>query len=61
MLFVTSCSNTKFLPEGEYLYIGGKVKVENKEISKKEQKALQAELAKLIRPKPNKKITLNYF
>ena len=56
MLFVTSCSNTKFLPEGEYLYIGGKVKVENKEISKKERKALQAELAKLIRPKPNKKI-----
>ena len=55
ILFVTSCSNTRFLPEGEYLYIGGKVKIENKEISKKERKALQSQLAKLIRPKPNKK------
>ncbi len=44
------------MPEGEYLYIGGKVKVENKEISKKERKALQAQLQALIRPKPNKKI-----
>ena len=38
--FVMSCSNTKFLKEGEILYTGGEVKVENDSISKKEKKAL---------------------
>ena len=52
----TSCSNTKYLPEGELLYVGGKVKVENDSISKKERKNLQGNLQKLIRPIPNKKI-----
>lgn len=55
IIFLASCSNTRFLPEGEYLYVGAKLKVENKDISKKERKALQDKLAKLIRPKPNKK------
>ena len=54
--FATSCSNTKYLPEGELLYVGGKVKVENDSISKKERKNLQGNLQKLIRPIPNKKI-----
>lgn len=55
-LFASSCSNTKYLQEGELLYVGGKVKVENDSVSKKERKKLVAALDKLIRPIPNKKI-----
>lgn len=56
LLFTTSCSNTKYLPEGELLYIGAKVKMEGAEAQKKEHKALKPELAQLIRPKSNSKI-----
>jgi hypothetical protein len=55
VLFATSCSNTKYLPEGELLYVGGKIKVEDSVISKKEVKVLKSKLAEIIRPKPNKK------
>ncbi len=51
-----SCSNTKYLPEGELLYTGAKVKVEGKEIARKERKALRKEFLEMIRPKPNKKL-----
>ena len=54
-VLLTACSNTKFLPEGELLYIGGKVKVEDHTISRKERKALQLKLSGIIRPKPNRK------
>ena len=53
---VSSCSNTKYLSEGELLYLGAKVKVEDSLISKTEKKKLAAELKDLLRPKPNKKI-----
>jgi outer membrane protein assembly factor BamA len=53
LLLITSCSGTKYLEEGDLLYTGGKVKVESKETPKKERKALQSELSKLLRPKPN--------
>jgi len=57
VLFLVSCSNTKFLPEGELLYIGPKVKVEaDKEMKKKERKNIKKEYAGMIRPKPNKKL-----
>ncbi|TRX03167.1 translocation and assembly module lipoprotein TamL [Flavobacterium gawalongense] len=52
-LFATSCSNTKYLPEGDLLYIGAKVKVEGNETSKKEEKALKTALKDILRPKPN--------
>jgi outer membrane protein insertion porin family len=52
----TSCSNTKYLPEGELLYVGGKVIVKNDSISKKERKSLESNLQDLIRPIPNQKI-----
>ncbi len=55
-LFAASCSNTKFLPEGELLYTGATVKVEGKEISKKEKKALKTALKNILRPKPNSSI-----
>jgi hypothetical protein len=52
-LVISSCSNTRFLPEGELLYTGAKIAVEGKETSKKEKKALKNQLKALVRPKPN--------
>ena len=47
LLLVASCSNTRFLPEGELLYTGGTVKVKDSSMSKKQRKALRKELAAL--------------
>ncbi len=55
-VFLVSCSNTKYLADGELLYVGPKVKVEGKDIDRKQRKALQKEFTDMIRPKPNKKI-----
>jgi outer membrane protein assembly factor BamA len=55
-MFTTSCSNTKYLQEGELLYVGAKVKIDSKTTSKKEKKMLKSQLSELVRPKPNKKI-----
>lgn len=52
-LFIGGCSNLKYLPEGEALYVGGSVKVEDTAISKKERKNLEEQLEPLLRPKPN--------
>lgn len=56
LLITWSCSNTKFLPEGELLYVGAKVKVIDSLASKKERKALEKEFKGILRPKPNSKI-----
>ncbi|MDH6250999.1 outer membrane protein insertion porin family [Chryseobacterium sp. H1D6B] len=48
-----SCSNTRFLKEGQMLYTGAEVKIENDTISKKEKKELQAALEENLTPKPN--------
>lgn len=50
---VSSCSNTRFLKEGQMLYTGAEVKIENDSISKKQKKALKAELEENLTPKPN--------
>ncbi|MEN5306158.1 BamA/TamA family outer membrane protein [Chryseobacterium cucumeris] len=50
---VVSCSNTRFLKEGQMLYTGAKVKIENDTISKKEKKDLQTALEESLTPKPN--------
>ncbi len=55
-LFTTSCSNTRYLPEGDLLYVGGKVKVEDSAITRKQYRELKSSLNEIIRPKPNKKI-----
>jgi outer membrane protein insertion porin family len=52
-LFALSCSNTRYLPEGDMLYTGGEVTVKDTIMGKKERKALQKELEPLLRPKPN--------
>lgn len=56
MLFAASCSNTKYLADGELLYVGASVKVDDKELPKKQRKELQKQLKDLPRPIPNKKI-----
>lgn len=55
-VLICSCSNTKYLADGELLYTGGKVKVEDSLMKRKERKALEKEFKALLRPKPNKKI-----
>ncbi len=50
---IVSCSNTRFLKEGQMLYTGAKVKIENDTISKKEKKDLQTALEESLTPKPN--------
>lgn len=56
LLLSYSCSNTKHLPEGEMLYVGGEVKVEDSLMSKSERKDMEKEMEDLLRPKPNRKI-----
>ena len=55
-LFLSACSNTKYLPEGELLYVGGKVKIEDSLLSKSDKKTMKADLEALLRPKPNRAI-----
>lgn len=50
---VISCSNTKFLKDGQMLYTGAEVKIENDSLTKKEKKELQAALEENLTPKPN--------
>jgi outer membrane protein assembly factor BamA len=48
-----SCSNTKYLKQGQMLYTGAEVKIKNDTLSKKEKKELQAALEANLTPKPN--------
>ncbi|MDR2237780.1 MAG: BamA/TamA family outer membrane protein [Chryseobacterium sp.] len=50
---VISCSNTRFLKEGQMLYTGAEVKIEGDTISKKDKKDLKAALEDNLTPKPN--------
>ncbi|WP_256014031.1 translocation and assembly module lipoprotein TamL [Desertivirga xinjiangensis] len=52
-LIVAACSSTKYVPEGDYLYTGASVKIEDKNIKKRESKALSGELEGVLRPRPN--------
>jgi len=51
--FALSCSNTKYLKEGELLYTGAEIKIDNDSLSKKSKKALKSELEDNLTPKPN--------
>ncbi len=55
VLFVAACSSTKNLPDGDLLYVGGKVEVKDSLLSRKERKDLESNLNEKIRPIPNKK------
>ncbi len=54
-LFVSACSNTKKLADGESLFLGGDVAITDKETPKKERKVLANDLEDAVRPKPNRK------
>ncbi|AZI66735.1 hypothetical protein EIB71_03140 [Kaistella daneshvariae] len=51
--FITSCSNTKFLQEGQLLYTGAKINIKNDTLTKKEKNNLEEALLDQLRPKPN--------
>ena len=54
MAIFASCSNTKYLPEGQTLYVGSKIKYKSTDSSAKSQKAvLKEELQAIVLPKPN--------
>lgn len=55
VLLLSACNSTKYVPEGDLLYTGGSVKVEDSLLSKKERKGLQNVMEDMLRPKPNKK------
>lgn len=52
-LVVASCSNTKYLPKGELLYLGAKIEIEGDSVTKKEKSILKDELESILRPRPN--------
>lgn len=56
LFLASSCSNTKYLPKGELLYTGSKIKVEGDSISRKERKNLKKVMEGMLRPKPNRKL-----
>jgi outer membrane protein insertion porin family len=54
---LSSCSNTKYLPQGETLYTGSTIKYVSSDSSAKSQKTvLKEELNAIVLPKPNSKI-----
>ncbi|MBC7654145.1 MAG: BamA/TamA family outer membrane protein [Oligoflexus sp.] len=55
-LFIASCSNTKFLPKGELLFVGSKIKIEGDSVTKREKSILNDELESILRPRPNSSI-----
>ncbi|MGV9004310.1 translocation and assembly module lipoprotein TamL [Flavobacterium sp.] len=55
-LLISSCTGLKAVPEGDLLYTGAKVKIDDKEISKREKNAIESEIKELLVPKPNKSI-----
>lgn len=55
-LFLGACSNTRHLPAGDSLFLGGNVTIKDKQVKKSERKQLAGDLEKSIRPTPNKKV-----
>lgn len=53
LFFISSCSNTKFLQEGQMLYTGAKINIKNDTLTKKEKGNLKEALTDQLRPKPN--------
>lgn len=51
-----SCSNARYIPEGDYLYVKGEVEVESDTISEQYIKPLSEALEDMLRPKPNSSI-----
>lgn len=52
-LFLVGCSNTKYVPQGDYLYTGASVNIISDSLSKSDKNELQKELEASLAPKPN--------
>jgi outer membrane protein insertion porin family len=55
-LFLSACSNVKYLPKGELLYVGSKIEITGDSVTKKEKSILEPELESVLRPRPNSTI-----
>lgn len=53
-LFMVGCSNTKFVPNGDYLYTGASVNIISDSLSKTKKNELKNVLEVSLTPKPNK-------
>jgi len=53
---LTACNESKYLGEGQNLYVGNKVKTKTTDVKKKKAGATAAELKDLLRPRLNSKI-----
>lgn len=57
LFFISSCSINKYIPQGESLYTGAKIKTNtDSSLNKKQTKALNEQLKTIIRPIPNSTI-----
>lgn len=54
--FISSCSSTKYLEEGQVLYTKGVIEVDNTQGSKAQKKEIEESLDGLLRPEPNASI-----
>lgn len=54
--FLTSCSATKKVPDGDALYMGATVKFDSSGLKTRERKELRNDLSALTRPRPNKRV-----
>lgn len=54
MVLMTSCSNTKFVPQGDFLYTGASVQILSDSLSKSGKNALSSVFQEQLTPKPNK-------
>lgn len=54
LLVIVSCSGLKSVSEGDLLYTGATIKIEENEVDRKEKKAIIKEAEQLLIPKPNK-------
>jgi len=56
ILLLASCSGTRYLPKGEKLYTGAKIKLETTDqISHRKKKSVKTVAGNAVRPEPNKK------
>lgn len=52
-LFLVGCSNTRFVPEGDYLYTGASINILSDSLSKSKKTELKNVLEASLTPKPN--------
>lgn len=55
VLFLCSCSNTRYLPEGESLYTETQVQVKDQYVPRKNRKIIEQDLTNAVAPKRNRK------